>query len=205
MKLTLLFINLFIFALIFSACQQKEKKSELSFDIKELQVVGDSLSNALLIRLKGELVKAIKDSGIVSAIRVCNTKALPLTDEVSRLTEYSVKIKRTSSRYRNPQNTPDKDEEAALQYFEKLYMDGKPLPEKYLQTLERDGGAYYKYYKPLQVDGLCLNCHGDPQQMNPEVIAIIDELYPEDLARGYRVGDFRGLVSITFDKPESSL
>lgn len=197
MKLRLFLANLLIFFLAFAGCQSQEKTPEPSIQNAEIEAVGDSLSNALMAKLKGELMKAIEDSGIVSAIRVCNARALPLTDEVSRISKYSVKIKRISSKYRNPRNAPDEIEQSVLQYFEKLSDQKSPLPDNYLQKVEKDGRTYYKYYKPIQMGGLCLNCHGDPQQMNPEVVGMIDELYPEDMAKGYQAGDFRGLVTVT--------
>ncbi|NIV11192.1 MAG: DUF3365 domain-containing protein [Aliifodinibius sp.] len=199
MKRIILLVSVSVFIGTFPGCQSEEKSSDLSSEEAEnIETVGDSLSKALLVSLKAALTQAIEDSGIVSAIRVCNTKALPLTEEVSRLTEHAVKIKRTSLKYRNPQNAPDKEEEIVLQYFEKLKEEDTPLPENFLQKVERDADVHYKYYKPIQVGGLCLNCHGDTQQMNPEVVSIINKLYPEDMAKGYQAGDLRGAISITF-------
>lgn len=188
-----------ILGIYFWGCQRGDEPSDLTDEQTEaLRAAGDSLSGALLQTLKGELTRAIEDSGIVEAIRVCNTLALPLTDEISQTSEYAVSIKRTSLKYRNPQNAPDREEEAVLRYFEKLKAEDKPLPENYLQKVEKGGEVHYKYYKPIQTAGLCLNCHGDPQQMNPDVVRIIDDLYPEDKAKGYQGGDLRGAVSITF-------
>lgn len=200
MKQIIFLLIAMIFIFNFCSCQSEKKSADLTNELSEetIKTIGDSLSAALMSKLKGALIKAIQDSGIVSAIRVCNTKALQLTEEVSQSTEYSVKIKRTSFKYRNPQNAPDHDEKVTLEYFQKLIEEKKPLPENYLQKVERNGKIHYNYYKPMQVGGLCLNCHGDPQQMNPEVIGIIDKLYPEDNAKGYQAGDFRGAISITF-------
>jgi hypothetical protein len=201
MKQFIFLLIAMIFIFNYYSCQS-EKSADLTTEVSEatIKTIGDSLSAALMSKLKGALMQAIEDSGIVSAIRVCNTKALPLTEEVSQLTEQPVSIKRTSYKYRNPQNAPNEDEKVVLQYFEKLMDENKPLPENYLQKVERDGIIYYNYFKPMQVGGLCLNCHGDPEQMNPEVVGIIDKLYPEDTAKGYQAGDFRGAISITFNE-----
>jgi hypothetical protein len=47
--------------------------------------------------------------------------------------------------------------------------------------------------------GACLLCHGDPgTQIAPETMSTIDNLYPNDLATGYALNDFRGVWKITF-------
>ena len=43
---------------------------------------------------------------------------------------------------------------------------------------------------------MCLNCHG--KDIDREVVARIDALYPEDRARGYAVGDLRGVFWVEF-------
>lgn len=201
MKTITFFVSAILLIFSFWSCQKEDKPSDLSSERAEIiTAVGDSLSKALLGTLKEALTQAIEDSGIAKAIQVCNTKALPLTEEVRGLTGYDVAIKRTSLKFRNSQNAPDREEEAVLIYFEKLKAEDKLLPENYLQKVEKEGKVYYKYYKPIQTAGLCLDCHGDPQQMNPDVVRIIDELYPEDKAKGYHGGDLRGAVSITFNQ-----
>jgi hypothetical protein len=46
--------------------------------------------------------------------------------------------------------------------------------------------------RAIRIEGLCLVCHG--QQLSAAVTAALAERYPLDLARGYREGDFRGLM-----------
>jgi hypothetical protein len=52
------------------------------------------------------------------------------------------------------------------------------------------------YVEPILVQPLCLTCHGDP--LAPDIAARIDELYPEDRAVGYEIGDLRGVFWIEF-------
>jgi hypothetical protein len=40
----------------------------------------------------------------------------------------------------------------------------------------------------------CLACHG--AKISPEVAAKLDDIYPEDKARGYGAGDIRGAFTI---------
>jgi hypothetical protein len=45
----------------------------------------------------------------------------------------------------------------------------------------------------------CLQCHGQPgTDINEATMAQIKNLYPEDHATGYKLGDVRGLWKVTF-------
>jgi hypothetical protein len=57
-------------------------------------------------------------------------------------------------------------------------------------------GGRVGYAEPIRVQALCLTCHGGaiPESMS----ARLDDLYPEDRATGYEVGDFRGLFWAEF-------
>lgn len=195
-------IIIIIVSLILVNCQNKDYSvtDPTPEEAAKIQTIGDTLSMTLLSKLKGELIKAISEGGAVEAIQVCNSKAIPLTEEIAKLSNYPVEIKRTSSKYRNPQNAPDEIEKNALEYFEELNETNKPLPDNYLKKVEKDGHISFRYYKPIKIGGLCLTCHGNPDKMEPELIKTIDELYPNDMARGYQGGDFRGIVSITINE-----
>ena len=41
-----------------------------------------------------------------------------------------------------------------------------------------------------------MNCHGNQENMMPDVKDLIAQNYPADRATGYKVGDLRGAVSI---------
>jgi hypothetical protein len=191
-----------VVSLILVNCQNKDYliTEPTPEEAVKIQTIGDTLSMKLLSKLKGELLKAISEGGAVEAIQVCNTKAIPLTEEIARLSNYPVEIKRTSSKYRNPKNAPDQMEKIALEYFENLSKTDKPLPDNYLQKVEEEEHISFRYYKPIKTGGLCLTCHGNPDNMDPELIKTVDELYPNDKAVGYHGGDFRGLVSITINE-----
>jgi hypothetical protein len=51
--------------------------------------------------------------------------------------------------------------------------------------------------KAIPTKPLCLTCHAEA--IAPEVETKINQLYPADRARGYRVGDLRG--AFTLSKP----
>ena len=155
--------------------------------------VGEPAAGALLRTLVGRLTGAMEEGGVVYAMEFCSTEAIPLTRTVQAGLEGSLSLKRASFRYRNPENAPDPAEEEALRYFEEAARAGN-APSSYVQRASDDE---YRYYQPLFVGDFCLQCHGDPQALDPEVREVLQERYPGDLATGYQAGDFRGVVRVS--------
>lgn len=157
--------------------------------------IAQPATDSLLKSLKGALLQAIQEGGPVGAVKVCNLKALPLTDGVARQLERVAEVRRTSRKFRNPHNAPDPNDVKALEYFEEQIQSGK-WPPYYIHKTTEKGQPVYFYYRPLKVAPLCLNCHGDPANMSPELVSTLKQLYPADRATGYREGDFRGLIRV---------
>jgi hypothetical protein len=51
-------------------------------------------------------------------------------------------------------------------------------------------GNEFRFMKAIPIEGVCLGCHGDA--IGPAIKSKLSELYPQDLATGYREGDLRG-------------
>jgi len=161
----------------------------------EIVEMGKSSAAVLMKDLKAHLMEALENNDILEAFEACAAIAQPLTADVAEKLPQGVNIKRTTFKYRNPQNAPDEMEEAALQHFEKrLDKDGE-LPANYIQAVE--GRGEYRYYEPLKVGELCLRCHGDAEAFDPAVRESLAENYPDDKATGYKLGDFRGLIRVS--------
>jgi hypothetical protein len=128
-----------------------------------------SLKKSFVSTLKPELLGAIENGGLVSAISVCSEKAPQIA---ARLTEDSGwQVSRVSAKPRNA-NTAKSDarglvEADALEVYE---------------LTERS----FRYLKGQTVAGAYINCHGE--YITPQVKAAIDRTYPQDLATGYRLG-----------------
>ncbi|NIW80003.1 MAG: DUF3365 domain-containing protein [Calditrichae bacterium] len=163
----------------------------------KIQKIGEGAATQLIETLKQELMQAIQEKNISGAIEVCNKKAQELTEAIANESNNVLTIKRTTRKYRNPQNAPDELEMQALTYFEERIQTGGEMPSAHFQKFEQNGNWGYRYYRPLKVGGLCLNCHGQEQNMAADVLTHLEKLYPEDKATGYAAGDFRGLVSVT--------
>jgi hypothetical protein len=185
-------------AILIIACESSDVKiSEPSAtESQEIKDIGDSLSQKLLVALKNELTTAIQEKGVVNAIQVCNIKALPITQEVANSKNIAIDIKRTTNKFRNPKNKPDTIEKVALNFYENLLQENKPIPEFYIQKISENEKHSFNYYKPLKTAGLCLLCHGDPNTMDASLKDVLNRLYPNDLATGYKDGDFRALLRI---------
>lgn len=156
--------------------------------------VGEAAAGELLRTLVGRLTAAMEEGGAVHAVEFCSREAMPITRLVESGREGEVMLKRTSFRYRNPENAPDAAEELALRYFEDAVLAGGEQPSMYVQ---RASETELRYYQPLFLGEFCLQCHGDPEAMDPEVLAKIEASYPGDLATGYEAGDFRGVVRVS--------
>jgi hypothetical protein len=155
--------------------------------------LGEPTVGALMRTLVGNLTEAMEEGGAVYAMDFCSTEAISLTRMVQADLEGNLSLKRTSFRYRNPENAPDRAEEEALRYFEEAVRAGG-APSSYVQRASDDE---YRYYQPLFVGDFCLQCHGDLQALDPEVREVLQERYPGDLATGYQAGDFRGVVRVS--------
>lgn len=128
--------------------------------------------------LIGELTEAMKEDGHVGAVEVCNERAPQIAEEVREATD--VEIGRTSFRLRNPDNTPP--------VWAEPYVEER-IDETRVLRSEEDELAYLA---PIQLQEMCTGCHGPSEQLAEGIPERIDELYPEDEATGFEVGDLRG-------------
>jgi hypothetical protein len=156
--------------------------------------VGRESATALAGGLIQRLTAALQEGGAEHAVSFCSQEALSLTATIEQGLTDGIQLKRTSLKYRNPANAPDELETAAIEYFEDALANRHELPPYYVQRASRSD---FRYYQPLVVNDLCLQCHGPAETIAPEVRQAIETLYPNDLATGYTVGELRGLISVT--------
>ncbi len=141
--------------------------------------------------LQTELKQAMAAGGPPAAILVCKDKAPRIASHLSR--QSGAKVRRTSLRYRNPANAPEPWEADVLAtVFGEARTAPDTLPEFILPS---DDGAT-RYMKPIPTAPVCLVCHG--QSLTEDVVELLDQHYPHDLARGYALNDIRGAFSVTW-------
>ncbi len=154
--------------------------------------LGNEIVDTVQNTLKKHLMAAMKSGGPAQAVSFCNAKAMKLTERYSD--KYFTDVKRVSDRNRNPLNEPNEKELMVIEDFKKTLEAGDPISPKI--AIDADGKKHY--YAPIFTGGACLACHGNPKNMQPELISALDSLYPADKAIDYKVDEIRGIWSVKF-------
>jgi hypothetical protein len=141
------------------------------------------------------LMGTIQKKGTLEALTFCNIQAMPLTDSMS--VKYNATIKRVSDKNRNPNNKANAEELVYIAQFKKEIAANKES-----KPVVVDKGDKVQFYYPIPTNTMCLQCHGKPENIKPEVRAKTLKLYPQDLAVGYGENEVRGIWSITFNKKQ---
>ena len=131
--------------------------------------------------LKQTLVTELAKSP-VSAIDVCAKKAPELAREASK---DGVTVGRSSPRLRNPANAAPV---WLVPVMDDLSHAEKGTPANRVVDL---GGGKRGYAEAIWTDAPCVICHG--ATIAPEIEAELALRYPTDAARGFALGDFRGV------------
>ncbi len=134
------------------------------------------LTRGFEMKLKGELMAAMKKGGPDAAIAVCSERAQAIGNEMSK---FGLRVRRVGTRIRNPKNLPDDHDQRAM------------------QVLSAESPTYHlaeppRYYRAIFAKPLCLSCHGQQHELAPGVEGQLAKLYPQDNAIGYAAGDLRG-------------
>ena len=66
-----------------------------------------------------------------------------------------------------------------------------------VSMVESDGKKQLRYMKAVPTEGACLACHGT--QLSEDVRAGLKEMYPDDRATGYNIGEVRGAIVVVKD------
>lgn len=179
------FVALFLLSLIFSCTNKLDKEQYEKFT-----KAGEEIS----VLAQGTLLKnvgaAMAKGGPEYAVEFCNLKASSIIDSLNA--QYNCTINRVSDKNRNPEARLNKLEQKLWEQFESGKMGNTLVP--------KDGTVVY--YKPIKIAmPACLKCHGTPgTDINEATAEKLLNLYPEDLATGYALNDFRGLWKIEFKR-----
>ncbi len=173
----------------------QEAESDTSQGIVPFKVIAQEFTSTL----QGILMSELKKGGPEAAVAVCSDTAQKLTAVIGE--KYNVEIRRISLKYRNPKNAPRNDEEINL--LKKMESEqsnaSNPADEpaiKKFKSEEKMNRDKRFFTAPIKIGAPCLQCHGGEDQINLETLRKINSVYPNDKARGYKSGDFRGAVVI---------
>lgn len=157
-----------------------------------------TLPGKMVPKLLEVLGDEIAKGGHASAIGVCREKAPQMAKALSEKTGWA--IRRVSLKHRNAKAVPDDWERGVLEDFEKRLAAGEdPTKIDRMEIVAVDGKQMARYMKALPTQELCLNCHGTPEKISPDVQTKLKELYPEDKATGYGLNQLRGAITVKKD------
>ena len=162
---------------------------------KRGRFIADTTQYTILSALQQHLNQS---DSIKSAFIFCKAAAYPLTDSLSK--SLSTIIRRVSLKTRNKENEPTTLESTILDSYGYNLEKNLPLED----NVQRMDDQYLLYTKPIVIGSpVCLRCHGKVgEDLSQEDYALIKELYPEDEATGYQLGNFRGMFSIKISQKE---
>ena len=195
MRITTLFLILFMISSCVKRAEKQAEQKEESIKQEYLQK-GGGIVNLTQSELLKNVSHAMKLGGPGYAVDFCNIRAIQLKDSLPRLND--CQIRRIAIKYRNPVDMPQtKTEKDQLYQYQVANQKGESIKPKVYLFDDR-----IEYYQPIFIDkGACLICHGNPgKQIAEETLEKIKAQYPNDLATGFVLNDFRGAWKITFMK-----
>lgn len=158
---------------------------------------GGAAAARLAAGLLVPLTRSVEEHGPAGAIDFCSREALRLTAAIQDSIGSGLSLRRTTLQYRNPGNAPDSLDRVVLEDLAARLQRGDSLPPHVVQRTA-DGA---RFYRPLRIQPLCLQCHGGESEIPADVRALLRERYPDDRATGYRVGDLRGVIRVDLPRP----
>lgn len=168
-----------------------EREAELTPDsvyIKE----GNRITSLTFDTLRNSLLTAIASYGADNAIGFCHEKAYKLTATYAD----NVTIRRVALKYRNSGNKPDSLEQTMLLAME---SDIKQAKRPVAGIIRNGTNGEIHFFKPILLQGMCLNCHGTPgKEISEATLSRIQQFYPADMAVNFKEGDLRGAWHIIF-------
>lgn len=207
--------NLVLPLLLLIACGPQERVSKEAFDqvqlnnevkritevaiLEEAMVWGDSITQQAQAQLLEQLQQAIAEKGHSGALDFCKINSLPILKSLE--SKYLVTLRRVSSQPRNPVDTPNAQELPLLDAYA-YNAENNISSDPSIQKIEN--GEVLLYTKPIMLaNTLCLSCHGDlKKEIASETAAKLKQLYPQDPATGYILGNLRGMWALRLPKKE---
>jgi len=164
---------------------------------KQQQFVADSkkLIKALASDLQHTMKTAVKSGGFEQAVSACQIQAPMIKQGHNQ--DSDLKIKRTSLKWRNPNNSPDDWERQVLLAFEQKKQAGISIKKlHHSEVIKTETALEYRFMKAIPIKPVCLKCHGDEKQIAAPVATALKQQYPLDNATQFKLGDIRGAFSV---------
>jgi mono/diheme cytochrome c family protein len=167
-------------------------KAEKSTPLDSVSEIGMKYIRSTKKELGKNLIGKLNSEGPLAALEFCSVNALPIMNKKS--SELKINIKRVSDKNRNKNNKATGKELDYIQFFKDQVKNGKTISPK----SEKIDGKNRLYY-PIVTNSMCLTCHGEFKKDIPsEIEAKLHDLYPLDLATGYKENQVRGIWVVDY-------
>lgn len=188
-------------ALVAACGQQKPAETpaqgasaELPIDKAAVAARSKPIAQEFQASLKGQLQAAMKAGGPMQAVDVCRHVAPEIARQQSEAS--GAVVRRVAAKNRNPDAAVD----ASLQpYYDELdaqpTVDGKPARRIWRSGEGEAERVNFLSAIPMQAKP-CSVCHGT--DVDPKLEAHIMQLYPGDLATGFKPGEMRGALLVSW-------
>jgi hypothetical protein len=146
----------------------------------------------------GKTLKAqIESGGVESAIAVCKEVAPALAKQYS---DHNRTVTRVSLKPRNQTiGIPNAWEKEVLNHFDEQAIQKADLTQlETTKVVESNDGKWFYYMKAIPTQSMCLQCHGQSNDIPTSVKALLSKEYPLDQGIGYVAGQVRGAISIKY-------
>lgn len=139
------------------------------------------------------LKMTIKNEGTAAAVRFCNLNAIPILDSMALV--HNANISRVTNRTRNQNNNANQLEEELILAYQSQIENEEDLKPTLKET---DDNA--TFYMPIVTNQMCMKCHGAESDIDTVTLNEINNLYPKDMATGYKPQQIRGIWRVIMEK-----
>lgn len=175
----------------------KAPDAPTAFLLDEAAVIAAStpVAQGFQAELKAQLQAAIKAGGPKAGVSVCQQAAPAIAAAHSEAS--GAQVRRIAKKHRNPAGGVPADLRAAYAALAAApLVEGKP--NRVVVQTGNGAGARVHFLSaiPMQ-EQPCAVCHGTA--IDPALKAHITRLYPGDLATGFKPGELRGALVVSWD------
>lgn len=201
------FCTLFFCALLLCGCsgddsesgeQTQTGESSIKTPLADDEVLLQRASEQAIARFTSEMMAALSHAiqvgGPAEALGVCSVVAPDIAVAHARDGWF---VSRVTTQPRNAGNEADAIERTILERF-----SADSTLHFVAQWEDPEAKETFHYYKPIRAQEICMNCHGPENKLTEGVKAKLAEMYPDDQATGYEVGDLRGMFAVEVIWPE---
>jgi hypothetical protein len=174
--------------------EESSMRTPLADDEVLLQRASEQAIARFAAEMMAALTYAVKENGPSEALSVCNVVAPDIAVAHAKEGWF---LSRITDKPRNSSNRADENQKAILARFA-----ADSTLHFIAQWDDPETKETFHYYKPIRTGEICLQCHGTEAELGKGVREKLAELYPDDEATGYELGDLRGMFAVEVIWPE---